>query len=312
MRFKRGEGKYWLLASIILGLLVAGILIFFIFNAYFSEDDINFETCRESIILRANSPEVKVWGFSFASFKDKFPLKCKTEIVEITKKDIEEKEVIGEVIENKAHKKIGEAMVSCWALFGNGDLKIFPEVNVGEKSYCVPCARIHLTEEAKDSLKKSGEVLDIEKILKTEFFRGVPYLNYLNGVGKISSPFSIANSRPFNLGGDSFKLDGKDRVPFNYLNKKTNKRGEDRSIGRVDLPKIFKIDEGDLLIVFNQRDIENYREIIDPVSHLFYFQLDQANDPFEEEMGKDAHTKGITPMASFGGDFCNEWDGIPA
>jgi len=157
---KRAQWQNYLLPAI-LAVIVLGISMYFIFNEAFTSGDIDREVCKESIIVRSALPDVKKRGIAPESFKDKFPLKCKTNVVEITAKDLS----IGKDKKRNADKLIGDAMAECWFLFQNGDANPFPSTVWQHNTVCLPCARIHLTEEAKKELKEKGGKIDIEKLL---------------------------------------------------------------------------------------------------------------------------------------------------
>ena len=131
---KRGDKKYDVMISLILGLVVIGLVLYFVFFEYFSEDDINWETCRQSIVLRSgaiNNAAKKV--------QENFPFKCKTEVVEIDFKDYE-----------KAGKLIMDTMAQCWYLYGEGKNVLYAEGFLGSEKRCFYCARIHFSKDVKE------------------------------------------------------------------------------------------------------------------------------------------------------------------
>lgn len=141
---KKGAEKYYILISFILGLIVLGLSLWYIFNEYFNEDDVNWETCRQSIVLRNLAPEFKKASITFTSLKDDFPLKCKTQVVEIEDEDVSE-----------AEEKFVDTLAGCWNLIGNGEYKIFPSSNYRYGSPCLVCARISLDSEVEDFYRKN-------------------------------------------------------------------------------------------------------------------------------------------------------------
>jgi hypothetical protein len=86
MNGKRGGLQWDVIMVLILGLIVLGISLYFLFHEYFTQEDIAWETCRQSVVLRGALPEAQKMDVNWVTFKDDFPLKCRTEVVEITKK----------------------------------------------------------------------------------------------------------------------------------------------------------------------------------------------------------------------------------
>ena len=139
LKYKKGSEKYYILISLVLGLIILGLSLYFIFNEYFTSDDINRETCRQSIVLRDGSPDLTAAGTNIAKIKDAWPLKCRTEVVKIDYKNV-----------TKAEEEIGDEFIFCWNIFGYGNFRIFPEYNWATHSSCVPCARIHFEAKVRD------------------------------------------------------------------------------------------------------------------------------------------------------------------
>ena len=132
---KVGSEKYYIIISLILGIIVLSLSLYFIFYEYFSEDDVSWETCRQSVLLRSGNAinivkEAQAKSFSF---------KCKTEVVEIDFKDYD-----------KAGRLIMDTMAQCWSLFGEGKLQLYSGNFLGSDKNCFYCARIHFTEDVKD------------------------------------------------------------------------------------------------------------------------------------------------------------------
>jgi len=243
MRNKRGDEKYYIIISLILGLMVMFLALYFIFQEFFI-DETSREVCRQSIILRANAPEVKKFGVNFVSFKDDYPLRCETEVVEVKKKDIEADKK--EEIERKVGRIIGDKLVECWSLFGDGDFQAFPSSN-SPNSFCTPCARIYLSVDAREYLKEKGiNRIDVENFLKTEKFDKVSYFSYLNGVGEKFAAFNPAFSGEFEF-GDSFGI-----IEDNCFESIQTRGGKEKEEGggfcQLTLPKYFDFSKGDLVI----------------------------------------------------------------
>lgn len=316
---KGGEGKYWLLASMILGLLVAGILLFFIFETYFTEDGLTFETCRESILLRANSPDVKKYGFSFATLKDKFPLRCKTNVVTITKEDVETSITNAGTITNNAEKKVADTLAECWAVFQNGDANLYSVSGFkGIDSFCVPCARITITEEAK---KQLPEGIDIEETLRSGLFKGVPYYNYLNEVGNFPA-LNYGYARPFNLAGTTFKVDEEDYASGTLRNPATGETEQADGFSRIDLPKYFGKDNEDLIVVFGTTESSEGSGVGDYIPYLLYLPTNKLAETEKDIVDtKTMWNIFLNPISGTydlaGGDVlsakvCDYWEGVPA
>ena len=140
---KRGELKYDLLIAFILGLAVVGISLAFLLPSFFS-GEIDRQTCKESILLRASIPSANLGLMNLASIREQFPLKCKSEVVNIDYED-----------NAKAEKIIAETMMSCWVLYGEGKLNLFPQSKFSGNSYCSACARIHIDSKVQEYYKNN-------------------------------------------------------------------------------------------------------------------------------------------------------------
>ncbi len=294
------------LLSLILGTMVVSLGIYFIFNEIWAGDDSEREVCRQSIQLRNLLPEVGSGGINIYSFKEDFPLKCKTHVVEINEDDV--------VIRNgvmEAERKIAEAIAECWALYDKGDTNAFPTDGFGANSVCVPCARIHLTDEAKEAVGDKG--INIENALKN--LRMEPeysYYSYLMNSGKKFSAFSVGGALPFNLSGDSFEIEGIDSVFWKNVVLKNKLNGAEIILPKVSniiLPQIFNVSRGDLIINYGVFLVRGNDEFGYNVPYIFYFQSFQDVDPFKEV--RDKNLFGVTKKL-LGVKFCEEWDGIPA
>ena len=154
MKNKVGAEKYYIIISLILGLMVLGLSLFFIFNEYFTEAELDWQQCRQSIILRTNMPNTTLLGLGL-DMKGAFPLKCKTAVVTID--STEKEEVYG---------KISKALVEGWYMFGEGKLDFVHRDLLRDNRYCLVFARIHFTGEG---VQESDEVLGGDK---QEFTRG--------------------------------------------------------------------------------------------------------------------------------------------
>ena len=146
---KKGQGKYYIIISLILGLMVLSLSLYFIFNEYFTEDEADWEVCRQSVLLRAKAIESgRILNFIELT---EIPFKCKTELIEIDYYD-----------EDKAKFEIAESLASCHALYGGGELALYTkDLAVGDTN-CFVCSRIHFS---KDIVKKYNNELDIGNYL---------------------------------------------------------------------------------------------------------------------------------------------------
>lgn len=190
---KRGAEKYYIIISLILGLMVLGLSLFFIFNEYFTEGELNWQQCRQSIILRTNLPEADLIALKY-DLKGAFPLKCKTEVVTINSADPE-----------KVYSQISEAVAEGWYMFGEGKFDFIHRDNL-KSTKCLVFGRVHFTEEAiqefnennldADSLEEFrkkynlAEGADVEKYVSVDFTRN--FVNYyrLEKVPGTSSSYS--------------------------------------------------------------------------------------------------------------------------
>jgi len=160
---KRGQEWHWIIISIILGLLILAISLFFIFREYFSDTDINRENCRQSIILRGGNLS---WITKEA--QNQFPFKCKTEVLNINYYD-----------QNKAMKAIADELASCWYLYGEGQENLYPESWIfGGDVYCFVCARIHFDPKV---VEKYQEPLQIGNYILNKKISGQTYFDYVYG-----------------------------------------------------------------------------------------------------------------------------------
>ena len=128
---KIGSEKYYIIISLILGLIVLGLGLYFIFNEYFNEDELDWQQCRQSVILRSNLPNLKELRMDL---KGAFPLKCKTEVVTIDSAEPEE-----------VYERISKAVTSGWYMFGEGKLDFIHREWLTDNRYCLVFARIHFT-----------------------------------------------------------------------------------------------------------------------------------------------------------------------
>ncbi|MCK4649772.1 hypothetical protein KAT36_00930 [Candidatus Pacearchaeota archaeon] len=315
---KKGDYKWGIMLSLILGLMVLSLSLYFIFHELWTEEDTERQICRQSIQLRSLLPDATIAGFNVDSFKDEYPLKCRTHVVEISEREIREGE---------AGKIIAETMAECWALYDNGDASAFP-AKFFKSSTCVPCARIHLTVEAKKEL--GSKKIDIRKALDLPMGKDYSYYLYLRDSGKKFSAFDFGNEVPFDLEGDGFYIGSDLTFWENVILKNKLNNGEFTARMRtldISLPRVFDATKGDLLINYGIVTIQD-EDFGDYIPYLFYFQTEQGN-PFNE-VSKDfifnfwdllpkalsslwnVPEKGLDAFIKRDIGFCEEWEGIPA
>lgn len=193
---KRGDEKYYIIISLILGLMILGMSLYFIFQEYFTEEDINYETCRQSIVLRASIPEAEWEDFELSSFKNNFPLKCKNEITFISADDPLE----------EVNQIVMAARDSCWSLVGEGEWTIFPMEFFEGSSQCIICSRINFDEESKNKYSQFYNGAD-------NLYIGVAYVSgdgvYSQMVAKVpglSDVVDFANKREVGKTGQEARL----------------------------------------------------------------------------------------------------------
>jgi hypothetical protein len=321
---KKADYKYGIILSLILGLLVLSLSLFFIFNEYFTGDTADREVCRQSIQVRSVLPEYKVAGFNVNSFKDEFPLKCKTSVVDIDKSDV----VPDKDGNIKAETIIADKMMECWALFDNGDTTAFPSKFYKLSSVCVPCARVHLTDEAKDFLieeQKKGKKteINIKRGLMTKVEgKNYNHIMYLRDSGKKFPALDLASSREFDLEGDEFwiSISDEDKLDAIFRNRLTGEKEEginvtlgrgkiynSLSVNKVVLPEVMDPTKDDLLINYGIITSSEKGGVGGYIPFLFYFQVGQDFNPFDE-VDKDI----VDGPLWINVPMCKTWDGILA
>lgn len=292
---KRGSEKYYIIISFILGLLVLGIGLTLIFDIG-KNDNLDFEACRNSIIIRANTPKASFADLDLLQLKDSYPLKCKTNVINVEEKDVKNIEKI-----------MGDSLAECWALFGNGDSEVFPAGNIASgDSVCVPCARIHFTEEAKQKLVSDNKDIFVRDILDNRMTQDYSYYSYLRDSGKQFPAFDPASSGEFLFEGEEFFINPTPRAST-LINRLNGVESGLVSVPEVTLANRINPESGDILISYGT-SISNepfFSFVGGPnyIPYLFYFQFDQIIDPFQE-ISKEYIGGGVS--------FCETWEGIPA
>lgn len=177
MGFNKKGDKYYLLISIILGILVMSFSLYFLFQGYFTQENIDWEICRQSVVMRANLPEadLKVLG---TDVKGAYPLRCKTEVVNIDKVDSPE----------EVYRPIAQNIASSWYAYGSGEMDFIHRDFVNSKRTCLAVLRIHFDQKA---------IIDYEemkiqnlKITDAGYNRGFYTYYQLNYVGNSNNTYN--------------------------------------------------------------------------------------------------------------------------
>jgi hypothetical protein len=271
---KRADYKWDLIIILLLGLAVLGIVLFFIFEEYFNQDDIDIESCRQSIILRNNIPEFDVAGLGVLEFKSQYPLRCKTQVIEIDYNDTA-----------RAEREIMETIAGCWFLFGNGKYQIFPSSiwSFGD-SYCVPCARIHIDLKNRAYYDIDKNKIDISRALSSYSFKGhSSYEEYFRDVGYPFLKFTWS---------DSFRIE------------------ETSSASKIYMPRFFDVERGDLIIIHNSVIAKQYDDSRKDLSSILFFQDDGGKSL--KELDRAIVSSSIFGFRFEILKICKYWDGIPA
>ncbi len=144
MNKRAGDDKYYYIISAIIGIIVLGMVFFIIFQEFWTEETINEETCRQSVIFRSgNLPMLAKLG------QEKLPFKCKTSVVNINYEDL--------VL---ARKEIANSIAYTWSLYGEGELKLFDNTLAVSDS-CFVGYRIHFEPEVRDFYRNKLFLKDI-------------------------------------------------------------------------------------------------------------------------------------------------------
>ncbi|MBT3577497.1 hypothetical protein HN499_01665 [archaeon] len=259
--------------------------------------EIDWETCRQSVILRSSIPSQDLILQDFASARDSFPLKCKTEVINIDYKNTSR-------LENDAM----EVMRSCWALFDDGAGGFFPVNRWSSASFCIPCARIHLDSSVADYYQGNNSVNFTRafrsKIPGSKF----AYRDYFQRRNPGYSAFSYLADPPW---AETFTMKKIEKVdtqksydaimgiiaPF----KKTSE-----NLRRMQIPSTWDVKASpDLLIVIYQV-VFNF-EKDDPIKqfekvHMAFMTADRVDETEVIGLWGWENTR----------KMCENWEGIPA
>ena len=296
---KRGM-DYDIIKSLIVGLIVLVIVFYWLFNAYFTAEDIDWEICRESLIMRNSLPE-KDLGVMIST-KGGLDLKCKTQVITIDYKNKE-----------KAEKIIGETISSCWYMVGRGGYKVFPGVG-GINGYlkdkatpCIVCSRIHMDSEVREFYSEEANRINLKRALNNKLDGyDVSIWDYLN---PSRGPTAFNYIKGWNDTG--FSVD-------KILDISWSKVYTDKTA--FSFPKYFLPERGDLFFAYSEPIKEGFasdERSIDP--YMFFLQEDDL-DMFGEVWisslspidtgGLNLLAEFITPQNSV--RVCSDWESIPA
>jgi hypothetical protein len=284
MKNKRASEKYYILISLILGLILIAIVFGWIFQEYFfGESEMDILRCKQSVIARHNLPQLEEIGGNWFSLKDNFPLECKTQIITINENN-----------QDNAGKIIADAISACWAIYNQGEVSLFPKGHIFEdiRTSCFTCARIHFDSSIKTRFTGSDTIpiLGEGSILLDTMPNGQTYYDYL--IANNQNPF--LKRQPKGTPEEDFRI-----VP------------EENGFWREDTSKIYyptTIDSnnGDLHITLASWMIE--KDLV--VNSVFFYQKAQqilkelTNSDGDHDIQNDWGWTGDINAA------CSSWDGI--
>lgn len=241
---KKGEFRYDVLLSLILGLIVIGIVFWWIFQEFFTEDDIDYEVCRESLILRNTLPEIDVLA-DVESTKAYLPLRCGTRVINIDYENV-----------TKAEKEIGETVSQCWYMTGKGEYEVFPGSDsvYGDISVpCMACARIHIDRKVRDFYSSDENKISIRNAMNSQLegydFTVWDYLNPNDGV-KAFEYFGGWKDEGF-----SVKFSGSDTLILGLINIGSTEF-DPKSHEIFYLPTYMDVEKGDLFVMYAEPNKE--------------------------------------------------------
>lgn len=231
---KKGEISTNFLVSMIL--IIVGFIILIIFYLNLPDSRAaDRQACESSVILRATAGALSPTAIE-KSFKESFPLKCKTQKFcfgdskSICRDFIGEKGITRIKVKNirDIEKTISEEMLNCWQMMGEGKLDLFSggaaEFGLsGVQSSCVICTRMAFN---KTSLNNSKINLDLINVEEYMLFNKVPeenisYMEYISGNGGL---YSVDETRGMPVLDSDGKVIGRpinseDKVPYASLTK---------------------------------------------------------------------------------------------
>lgn len=157
---KKGQMSQAVIISIIILLLTAGILFYFI-KIMPIPDIVDKEACHQSVLLRSQ----EFLGGVKPAQTFQLPLNCKTEEIEISITD-----------DDQIKRDIANAMYDCWWMLGEGDKNFFGK-GFTKDSYCTICSKIKFSDNVQ---KKIKEIKDFDFYLRTTQIpkKNMTYMEY--------------------------------------------------------------------------------------------------------------------------------------
>lgn len=284
---KRGIG-FSVISSLLLGLVLLVIVLIWISEV---GQDTDWDVCRNSIIIRNSIPEIDVEGSTVASFKDSYPLNCKTQVIKIDYEDSQ-----------KAKKEIMDAIASCWHLMDRGSASIFPSGFLLARTSCFTCARVHFTSNVREFYTENP--IYLEEALNENIQSEISYRSYLTNEG--NNPFLSRTGENFEVIDDDIEINLKedwwDFIKYGfwgavYLN---------RAPGLINFPKEIDPNQGFYITVNSW--VLNSEKTLNQILLYHYDEIDELSNkiylPSLNEEGSET-TRLKYPL-------CNNWDGIPA
>ena len=306
---KKGEFRHDVLLSLIIGLIVVAIVFWWIFQEFFTEDDIDYEVCRESLILRSKLPEKDVLA-DVASTKAYLPLKCGTRVVDIDYEDV-----------GKAEAVIGNTISECWYMTGKGEYEIFPGSDsvYGDISVpCMACARIHIDKKVRDFYSLDKNKISIRNALNSQLegydFTVWDYLNPKDGV-KAFEYFGGWRDEGFDV-----EFSGSDTLIFGLFNVgSTEFDPKDHEI--FYLPSYMDTEKGDLFVMYAEPNKElgddEGNRISPYMAILQYYDFDKLSSIWSYYTDDEGIRSDILDVITFDTDqgalrVCSSIETIPA
>ena len=187
---KVGSGMYYIIVSLILGLMILTISLFWIFGEYFGGDEIDWQVCRQSILLRASIPDTS--DKIGKNFKDLLNLKCKTQVIEVDGKSYDD-----------INRIFADTVAICWYTYGEGELDFFVTEYWHRKTYAMVCARLKFSSRVLELFEQNNLEGNpsFERFYKTErvgnsgqtYEEYLPYYDFDKGDGSFISWMSYMN-----------------------------------------------------------------------------------------------------------------------
>ena len=268
------------IVTLILGLLVAAIAFGFITST--DSDNTNTEVCRQSVIVRDTIPNVEVRTLELLDLKEKYPLNCQTQVLNINYED-----------KDKATKEVLNSIVECWYMFGNG--KLNPLTSNISGSTCSICTRVHFDKEVEDYY--IANPINLKESLNSEWKNDITYKSYLTA--QVNG--ALQNYYIFT---DSYNSE-------NILKSNKYESGVSKKLTNFTLPEKIDVSKGDFFITFRYfRYKEEYH-----YADILFFPFDEGNSfNLLTEKNQDGFIKSkvLENYKSTPFPVCEVWEGVPA